>query len=299
MIFHGEIRIAAAGYPAERLPTWSALEEKLDAWVGAAQREGADLLVLPEYGGLEAALVASAGTLTNAEVCARSAAKADAYVNLCAGLARRHGVTLVGGGLHVAAPGGYANRIHLHLPDGRMGWQDKQVLTPWECTDTPLVPGTPLSRFSLGTLRLGVLICYDSEFPALAEALCPDLLLIPSATEALAGQTRVAVAARARALENQCVTVHAPVLGAITGCDFLSESVGQAGIYGPPDFGFPDDGVLALGERNVPGWVYATFDPAALARTRREGGVATLDDRDKALMRATGVTSRRFEPNRP
>jgi predicted amidohydrolase len=51
---------------------------------------------------------------------------------------------------------------------------------------------------------------------------------------------------------------------------------GAAGVYGPPDLGFPESGVLAQGVMNEPDWVYADIDPEAVARVRREGAVLNL-----------------------
>ena len=50
-------------------------------------------------------------------------------------------------------------------------------------------------------------------------------------------------------------------------------NVGAAGVFGPPDLGFPKDGVVAMGARNEPAWLYADLDLDAVARVRREGKV--------------------------
>lgn len=47
--------VAAAQYPIDRLATWQAYKSKLVRWVESAAREGAQLLVFPEYGGMELA----------------------------------------------------------------------------------------------------------------------------------------------------------------------------------------------------------------------------------------------------
>ena len=51
------------------------------------------------------------------------------------------------------------------------------------------------------------------------------------------------------------------------------ENVGAAAVYGPPDRGFPPDGILALGERNAARWVFQEIDLEAVERVRREGQV--------------------------
>jgi predicted amidohydrolase len=53
-------------------------------------------------------------------------------------------------------------------------------------------------------------------------------------------------------------------------------NVGAAGVFAPPDRGFPADGVLAQGTLNAPGWVYADID---------FGAVATLRDDPQVFLR--------------
>ncbi|MFV0361114.1 nitrilase-related carbon-nitrogen hydrolase [Tropicimonas sp.] len=293
------IRLACAAYPVDRLPDWAALEEKLDRWIGGAAADGAALLVLPEYAGLEAALVDAPPNLPLAEWWPRSAAVAERYAALCGGLARRHSVFLLGGSLPANGVPGLVNRAHLHTPTGETGYQDKQILTPWERDFTPLVPGEPLTPFETDLGRIGVLICYDAEFPALATVLKPDVLLVPSNTETMSGQQRVRIAARARALEQQCVAIHAPMVGPVPGCPIVDENYGRAAIFAPPDVGFPATGILAQGVLNRPGWCHAEVSRAALRQCRTEGQVSTRTDSARADSCAAGATLRGFAENRP
>ncbi len=50
-------------------------------------------------------------------------------------------------------------------------------------------------------------------------------------------------------------------------------SRGAAAVYGPPDQGFPADGVLAIGELDQPCWVHAEVDLDLVARVRANGMV--------------------------
>jgi predicted amidohydrolase len=77
----------------------------------------------------------------------------------------------------------------------------------------------------------------------------------------------------ARALETQCVTVMSSVVGAAEWSPAVDISVGAGGIYGPPDKGFPDTGVLAVGELNQPGWTYAEVNLQTIAHARVDGVV--------------------------
>jgi translation initiation factor IF-1 len=149
-------------------------------------------------------------------------------------------------------------------------------MTRFEREDWDVVPGGPLRVFDTALGRIGVLICYDAEFPLLGRALMEagvEILLVPSCTEALSGYSRVRVGAMARALEGQCVVVHSPTVGPADWSPAVDLNTGAAAIYGPPDLGFPETGVLAQGALNAPGWVTAEVDRAAIAACAADGAV--------------------------
>jgi predicted amidohydrolase len=270
------MRIAAAAYPLDPVASFDAYAAKMADWVARAE---ADLLVFPEYGRMELAALdgpaAAADLEASLHAAARHAPAADA---LMADLARQHRC-------HILAPSGPVwddararpvNRASLFGPDGPLGHQDKQVMTRFERERWHVTPGGPLQVIDTALGRLGVLICYDAEFPLLARALVAqgaEILLVPSCTDTLAGYSRVRIGAMARALENQCVVVQSPTVGDALWSPAVDENVGAAAIYGPPDLGFPPTGVIAEGALNQPGWLRAEIDPAAIARVRAEGAV--------------------------
>lgn len=285
------LKLAGAAYPVEPQASWTALRAKLDRWISAAAQDGAHILVLPEYAGLEAAMVdLKAPRSSIAAWCRASAEVAPVYANTCTEIAQHYGVWLLTGSMPAQEDGRLVNRAWLCAPDGTRASVDKQVLTPWERAQTPLTPGQPLQAFQTTHGRIGVLICYDSEFPCLAEALAPDILLVPSCTETLAGQTRVRNAARARALESQCVVVHAPLVGPVPACPIIDLNAGRAAICAPPDHPFPDTGLLAQSAPDRPGWALAELPRDALALTRSTGAVRPLSDAPDAATRASRIT---------
>ncbi|WP_108258335.1 carbon-nitrogen hydrolase family protein [Mangrovicoccus ximenensis] len=265
------IRLAAAAYPVEALKSTAALHEKLDAWVREAVEKGAEIAVFPEYAGMEPAMV---GSPEHADWLEAAADAVTGYRDHLAKLARAHGIAIVTGSAPERVGGELRNRAWFCLPDGRMEPVDKRKLTPWERSNTAMVPGDSLAAFDTPWGRIGIVICYDSEFPRLVRALDCDVLLIPSCTDAPSGQGRLRIAAQARALEGQCVTVHATLLGR-TYCPLIDVNTGQAGIYTPPDRGLPADGVLAIGAMDKPGWVIADA-PLQLLKDRRTDGEANL-----------------------
>lgn len=288
MVAPAVIRLAAAAYQVEVLPDWVALRAKLAAWVAQAAEAGAEIAVFPEYAAMEAALVGDPDPATDWERAA--AAAAPAYHDEIAALAKRHNLTILSGSGPAWDGDRLVNRAWLCAPDGTRCAVDKLCLTPWERANKGLASGAKPVVCDMPWGRLGVLICYDSEFPALAQELAADILLIPACTDAPTGQARVRIAAQARALEGQCVTVHAPLLGVVPSCAMIDRNTGCAGIYTPPDRGLPADGVLAQGAVDHPGWVIADA-PLALIRQRRQDGEARLRE---DIARRSGPDSRRI-----
>jgi predicted amidohydrolase len=275
------VRIAAATYLCECLGSWAAYEDKLSAWVAEAAGQGAELLVFPEWGGVELAGLAGPEHRVRRDRCIEVQTEllpeADA---LHARLAAAHGVHICAASAMVRREdGAVVNRARLVTPEGGAGVQDKLILTRYEREPYHLAPGREARVFDTALGRIGIAICYDMEFPLIARAMVAagaEILLAPSSTETLAGYWRVRIGAQARAMEGQCITVHSPTVGEAEWCEGLEVSTGAAGIYAPPDRGFPPTGVLAAGEVDRPGWVHADADLAALAEVRRDGGVLHL-----------------------
>lgn len=274
------LRVAAAQYPIEQLRDWNHYAAKLARWVAEAAAGGADLAVFPEYGAMELAALdpASMGDLAGSLATVSGLlGRVDA---LHAELAARHGLHI----LAASAPfrrtdGVFVNRARLFTPQGKVGVQDKLVMTRFEREQWHVSAGAPLRLFETALGKIGITICYDSEFPLLARALCEagmELLLVPSCTDTLHGYWRVRLGAQARALEGQCFAVHSPTVGQADWSPAVDVNRGAAAVYGPPDRGVPADGVLAVGELDQPGWVFADLDLALVADLRADGGVLNL-----------------------
>ena len=272
------MKIATAAYPLDPFRTWSDYAGKLRAWIAEAAGQGAELLVFPEYGAMELATLAGAETAADPEACQRAVSDLIGDVDaLHADLAREHGVHVCAASAPVFDPAlgdRPVNRARLFTPSGAMGVQDKQIMTRYEREVQDIVPGGPLRLFDTSLGRIGILTCYDVEFPLLARALKDaDLILAPSCTEALSGYWRVRIGAMARALETQCVTVMASLVGKFPACPHVDENTGTGGVFGPPDTGFPATGVIAEGAFDTPGWTFADIDLAAIANVRADGRV--------------------------
>jgi len=272
------MRIATAAYPLDALTRWADYAAKITDWVADAAGQGADLAVFPEYGAMELAMLDGPEAAGDLERSLHAVSSRIADVDdLHSTLAVRHGLHILAASAPVFDPDLGArpvNRARLFTPSGGCGVQDKQIMTRFEREEWDVVPGGPLRLFDTALGKIGILICYDSEFPLLGRALHDaDLMLVPSCTEALTGYWRVRIGAMARALEMQCVTVMASTVGDAGWSQAVDENTGMGGIFGPPDRGFPPTGVIAEGTLNRPGWTLADVDLARVAHVRADGVV--------------------------
>ncbi|EBA09196.1 carbon-nitrogen hydrolase family protein [Sagittula stellata] len=270
------MKIATAAYNMDFLDDWAAYEAKLERWVSGAAGEGADLLVFPEYGAMELATLAGRDVAMDLQGSIRAVSQrvpeADA---LHAKLAERYEVHILAASAPVETGEGLpVNRARFFAPGGAMATIDKQIMTRFEREEWGVRGGAPLEVFDTALGRIGVLICYDSEFPLLARGLSEaELLLVPSCTEVLAGYWRVRIGSMARALEQQCAVAMSSTVGTCDWSYAVDTNCGAGGVFAPPDRGFPSTGVIAEGKLNAPGWTFAEVDLAAVAEVRRDGVV--------------------------
>ncbi|MEM9277241.1 MAG: carbon-nitrogen hydrolase family protein [Pseudomonadota bacterium] len=277
-----KFKIAAAQYPLDFFENEDAYVDKITRWVEEAVNEGSKLLVFPEYGSMELA------SLSGKEIAADLHGSIDAVSGkielqkrIHSELSAKHDVVIVSASAPCRHSDGRATNVaHIFAPSGKQGEYHKLMPTPWERNPWNISPGPVdgLTVFDLGFAKVGLVICYDIEFPLIGRALAEsgaEIILAPSNTELEHGYWRVRTGCMARALENQVYTVHSPTVGPAEWCEAVDMNTGAAGVFAPSDTGFPAGGVVALGEMNKPQWVYADLDPDLMAELREAGRVQT------------------------
>jgi predicted amidohydrolase len=271
------VRIAAAQYTIGQPDSFAAWQTKVAQWVADAAGQGAQLLVFPEYAAMELAAIDSA-TASDLHASLRAVVALGPQIDAhYADLARRFGLTLLGGTRPYGGDDGrIVNRATLYLPDGQSGHQDKIMMTRFERESWDIKGGTRLRVFRTPLGMLGISTCYDVEFPMIARTQAiagAQVVLCPSCTDSLQGYYRVRIGAQARALENQIFVVQAPTVGMAPWSPALDENYGAAGMFVPPDGDSPDDGVVAIGTEGQGAWVVADADLARVERWRTQGSV--------------------------
>lgn len=276
-------RLAAAQYDIGFLQDWPAYESKASRWVSEAVGQGAQFLLFPEYFSMElASLFPEAVYKSLSKQLESLQTIYPDFLNLYAGFARQQGVYIVAGSYPVAQDdGNFRNRSWLFRPDGGSDYQDKLQMTRFENEQWLITAGDEIKLLDTEFGKVGVNICYDSEFPMIARKQVEsgaDLILVPSCTDTVAGYHRVRIGCQARALENQCYVAQSPTVGLAPWSEAVDVNVGAAAVYTPVDYGYPDNGVLAIGELNQTQWVYADIDLSTIAKVRESGQVFNYRD---------------------
>jgi len=291
------MKVAVCKYPVGRPGGFDEFADKQRRLLADAAARGAQIAVLPEYLSLE--LAAIFPPAVHGDLLASLAAiqpLRDSWLELFGGIARDTGMHVVAGSFLLAQHNGrYRNRSDLFAPDGGHLWQDKLQLTGFEKATGVIDGGDALKVASIGPVRAGVSICYDSEFPLPVRAQYEAgarLLLVPSCTDTAAGATRVQVGCLARALENRMFVAQAVTAGQAPWSPALDENTGEATLYAPMDVGFPADGILMrTGGDEI--WAVAELDFELLEGTRVRAQVA--NDRDWTGQSAPALARARLE----
>ena len=276
-------RIAVAQYDIGFFTEWDQYQQKLERWVAEAADNQARLLVFPEYGSMELASLFGEPVYTDLhqQLIAMQSVY-DRWQQLHIRLAEQYDLLILGASYPVQQPdNSFRNRATLFGPEGILGFQDKLVMTRFENEQWQISAGDEIKLIDTPVGKLGINICYDSEFPMIARQQVEagvDLILVPSCTDTEAGFHRVRIGCQARALENQCYVVQSPTFGNADWSEAVDVNTGRASVYTPVDYGFPDNGLLIEGPSDRSGWVYADLDPEAIKQIRQNGQVFNYRD---------------------
>jgi len=236
--------------------------ERAAHWVGEAARAGAELVGLPEYFCLM-------GRQDEDKLAIAEDFGSGPLQAFLAGLARQHGITLMGGTipLRSAASGKVHNSTLVFGPAGeRLARYDKLHLFGFdngrERYDEGRVQqaGDAPAAFDWQGETVALSVCYDLRFPELYRRLAPTLIAVPSAFTYTTGQAHWELLLRARAVENLAYVI-APAQGGL-------HSNGRR-TWGHSLIVDPWGQVLACVDEGE-GLAIADIDPARIAQVRQQ-----------------------------
>jgi predicted amidohydrolase len=277
------LKLATAQYDISFLDSWDNYRAKVQQWVEQAVSQQAQLLLFPEYACMELASLfpESVYRSLSGQLDALQSLLDD-YLRLYQALACQHKVYIQAGTFPVKqADGSFRNHAYFFTPQGDIDFQAKLTMTRFENEQWHIARGFEIKVFDTAFGKIGINICYDSEFPYYARLQAERgarLILVPSCTDTQAGSYRVRIGCQARALENQCYVAQACLVGNAEWSEAVDVNCGAAAVYTPVDRGFPDTGILSAGDYNRVQWVYAEIDMAAVETVRQHGQVFNYND---------------------
>ena len=171
--------------------------------------------------------------------------------------------------------------------DGGVERFEKLHVTPDEAKVWGLQGGSRLKTFDTDCGKIGVLICYDVEFPELGRILAEDgmdILFVPFLTDTQNGYSRVRSCAQARAIENECYVAIAGSVGNLPRVHNMDIQYAQSMVFTPCDFSFPASGVKAEATANTEMILIADVDIDLLREMNQFGSVRNLKDRRTDLL---------------
>lgn len=283
------VRVATVQLALSRPGSPDIFYRRIESHVRVAADYGADFVCFPEHVTLQL-LAAHEPMVPAHETVDALSAYTDAWQATLRDLAARFRINIIGGSHATRLADGAARNIaYVAHRDRSMDACEKIHPTPDERDVWGIDGGTAVRPIQTDCATIGVLICYDSEFPELSRRLVDqvpiDILFVPYLTDARAGHFRVRYCCHARTIENQHYVVTAGMVGSIGNVANLDMAYAQSAILTPNDMGFARDGIAAQAEPQVEEIIFADLDLNALERARRHGAVRNLADRRSDLYR--------------
>ena len=227
-------------------------------------------------------------------------------VGLLRDLAIKYGVTIIGGSHPTKVGKELHNICTVCLPDGTIVEQPKLHITPNERHWWGITGGNSLRVIETRGAKIGVLICYDSEFPEAARHLADhgaEIIFVPFCTNDRKGYLRVRYCCAARAIENQVYVALAGNVGNLPDVENLDVNYAQAAVLTPSDYAFARDGIAAEADSNEETVLICDLDLDDLHEARELGTVTPRLDRREDLFKMTShvlnATSRAIDPVGP
>ncbi|MDR4507163.1 MAG: GNAT family N-acetyltransferase [Candidatus Brocadiaceae bacterium] len=195
----------------------------------------------------------------------------------------RYNVNIIGGSHPTKVESGRIENIsYVFLRNGTVQQQSKIHPTPSEKYWWNIEGGDTVHVIETDCGPIGVLICYDSEFPELARHLADQgayLIFVPFCTDERQSYLRVRYCCQARAVENQCYVIMSGNVGNLPGVANMDIQYAQSCILTPCDFPFARDGIAADTTPNVETVAFADLRLESLRIARKSGTVQNLKAR--------------------
>lgn len=275
-----KVRLACVQYQMRKVKSFAEFAQQVTYFTDVAADYRADYVLFPELFTVQ--LLSALEARSPQEGMRKLADYTPRLVALLQGLAMKFGLTLIGGSHPVRTGKDLLNLSYVCLPSGQIVEQPKLHITPNERRWWGLSGGSSLQLIDTPKARIGVLICYDIEFPETARHLADagaEIVFVPFCTDNRQAYLRVRHCAAARAIENQIYVALAGNVGNLPDVPNMDVQYAQAAVLTPSDFAFARDSVAAEADANEETVLLCDVDLDALHASRSAGTVTPRLDR--------------------
>lgn len=281
-----KVRVACVQYQMRKISSFDDFAQQVDYFVDTAAGYGADFVLLPELFTVQ--LLSQTAALSPQEGMRQLSRYTNKFVKLMSDMAVTKGMTIIAGSHPVKKKKVLQNISFICLPSGEIVEQPKLHITPNEARWWGIQGGSSLRVIDTPTAKIGVLICYDVEFPEAVRYLSDqgaEIVFVPFCTDSRQGYMRVRLCAQARAIENQIYVAIAGNVGNLPAVENMDIQYAQAAVFTPSDFEFARDGIAAEAESNEEMLLICDLDIDDLYEARSDGSVTPHLDRRNDLFR--------------
>ncbi|KAF2339179.1 bifunctional GNAT family N-acetyltransferase/carbon-nitrogen hydrolase family protein [Flavobacterium tistrianum] len=274
------IRLGLIQWQMRPLNNVEALFEQAEFFIDAVSGYGSDFALFPEL--FTAPLMADYNHLSEAEAIRELARHTDPIRKRFQEFAISYNINIITGSMPYVEGGNLYNVGFLCKRDGTSEMYTKIHITPNEVIHWGMKGGSQFKTFDTDCGKIGILICYDVEFPELSRLLADegmDILFVPFLTDTQNGYTRVKHCSQARAIENECYVAIAGCVGNLPKVNNMDIQYAQSSVFTPSDFAFPSNGIKAEATPNTEMTLIVDVDLTLLKELHEHGSVKTLKDR--------------------
>jgi predicted amidohydrolase/ribosomal protein S18 acetylase RimI-like enzyme len=268
-----------------QMRTYNSLEElmqQVEYFVDSVAAYRSDFALFPEF--FNAPLMAKYNHMHEPDAIRELAKYTSVIVEKMQQLSISYNINIITGSMPELIGDKLFNIGYLCRRDGSLERYEKIHVTPDEAKVWGMQQGNKLQTYQTDCGKIGILICYDSEFPELSRLLADegmDILFVPFLTDTQNGYSRVRLCAQARAIENECYVAIAGSVGNLPNVNNMDIQYAQSAVFTPCDFSFPSSGIKAEATTNTEMILVADVDISLLRELHSFGAVKNLKDRRK------------------
>ncbi|WP_445381292.1 GNAT family N-acetyltransferase [Robiginitalea sp. IMCC43444] len=278
------VRLGLIQWQMRPYKSFEELMNQAEYFLDSVSAYRSDFAVFPEF--FNAPLMAENNHLSTPDAIRELAGYTEKIVQRFSEFSISYNINIISGSMPEMRDGNLYNVGYLCKRDGSTERYEKLHVTPDEETVWGMQGGSELKTYETDCGRIGILICYDSEFPELSRILADegmDILFIPFLTDTQNGYSRVRNCAMARAIENECYVAITGSVGNLPKVQNMDIQYAQSMVLTPCDFAFPTNGVKAETTPNTEMILIADVDLSLLRELNQFGSVRNLKDRRKDL----------------